>query len=250
VGLFGTITKATDEGEMIYDGRTLFEPFKPIDAELAITAINGFDLAHGRLVEVRPPTPEEYAVFSAAMKEYWKEVKEHQTGNRPEPPKTIVCQGAKHCALGELLFRAGMPDEALFALSDDPCEWEPDAEATQLLWSVYGIRRYHAVEIFSANDLVNSGQETPEMHERRRQEVFATLRDLAETQQEDPVVDTRLADEYEAVNPAPEDEYDDEDDDDLDDDFEDDDDDDLDDEEDDEDFEDEDQLDLMGDEEE
>jgi hypothetical protein len=245
-----------------------FQPYKPIDTTKIVATINGYDLAKGVLVETRPPTQEESDAYWAWRKEHAEAIARGEAVEGPLYPTEKPCENAKHCALGELLYRGGMEEKKLVKLSGYPSEWDVNDEATEILWREYGLRRYHAISIFQANDAVGEEKvedeaepaETQEIFQARREAVFAKVRELAESQERAPIIDLSQCDDLDEDDSDPEDGFDDDDDDDEDDDEDfwdddDDEDDDLDDDEEDEDeggegFVDENQLNLMGDEEE
>lgn len=86
-----------------------------------------------------------------------------------------ACRSYAHCAVGELLFQAGMTNEELRSIPAAPEEWDWDDKAPRLLHKHYGLRRLHADRITLAND--DGGSNVPVAV--RRERVMRMVRDLA-----------------------------------------------------------------------
>lgn len=101
------------------------------------------------------------------------------------------CLGVGHCALGALLFAAGMDDRALRRVGE-PTEWRNDSESLPraLLFEHYGIRALHADAIMGEND---NGHQDMSV---RRAAVIDRVRTLAANQSAHAEEDAGACDKF------------------------------------------------------
>lgn len=112
-----------------------------------------------------------------------------------------TCESPGHCAVGALLYAAGMSNAELNALSGAPAEWEPGGNAALLMLEEYGLDRAHAHQIVSANDnVIHSEQGDDEVQASRRAMVIETVHRLADRQASRPDDDARECMEFNARN--------------------------------------------------
>lgn len=93
------------------------------------------------------------------------------------------CGRVGHCAIGALLFAAGMPNSVLHELNGEVSEWASSDPAAVALREHYGLERWHASQIIDENDNVHF------VIEARRRAVIACVNYLAFRQAEDPECD-------------------------------------------------------------
>lgn len=98
------------------------------------------------------------------------------------------CRSEGHCAIGKLLFDAGMSNEQLAKAPSSGFKW--NSREAKLLWEHYGLRPWHAEQIIRTNDYVMYGRLTPKQEIRlRRKQVIDTVKELVSKQKADPVGD-------------------------------------------------------------
>jgi hypothetical protein len=141
-----------------------------IDAEKAIAVIEADQIIHGALVQ-------------------------RQQIDNEVPARGVVCESPGHCALGALLFKAGMTNEQLAFLSGDPEDWNPKGDTAELMQTTYGLRRLHAHEIMMANDSEQHAFAADPMDVRKAR-VAQTVRLLAIKQAADPARDRADCDKW------------------------------------------------------
>lgn len=105
----------------------------------------------------------------------------------------VVCQNPGHCAIGALLYAAGVTNEELSHSKGDPEDefgWE--VKWDRVLWDAYRIDREDAKAIVGANDnygddLVEDVEDPdPEPFATRRREVIDTIRALPDRERVAP----------------------------------------------------------------
>lgn len=69
----------------------------------------------------------------------------------------IICAHAGHCAMGSLLFAAGLSNVEMIDLDGDPAGFTEKAQ--RLLWNTYRIGELDAHAIVNANDSVDDEEE-------------------------------------------------------------------------------------------
>lgn len=104
----------------------------------------------------------------------------------------VSCENPGHCALGALLFAAGMANEELVGTTT-PDDWSVDGREDSLMRRAYGLRRFHCEKIMSAND----DNEHASIEDRRAY-VIERVRDLALRAAANPSSDELRCDEYDA----------------------------------------------------
>ena len=132
------------------------------------------------------------AVIAAEHKLIGGELVEH-TGDFGGPP--VICESPGHCALGALLYAAGMPDKTILDLGE-PSEWgfdesEEGGAATVALWDHYRLRRWHAQEIMVSND----DHRLDGIPERRAQ-VMARIATMCDVQRDDAPLDDKMCERF------------------------------------------------------
>lgn len=120
---------------------------------------------------------------------------------------TGLCISPGHCAIGALLFAAGMTNVELQSMPDAPDEWDTD-RPFELLNEHYGIRGRHADLITHAND-----ESLPGLS--RQDAVIKTVERLAAEQALRPMLDDMYCAEWDddafGTGDLDRDEYDDDD---------------------------------------
>lgn len=107
-----------------------------------------------------------------------------------------VCDSPGHCAIGALLFAAGVPNERLNEI-DGPEEWfGKDEDIADTLRNAYGLHRWHALEIIHAND---------DAQDSRPAAVIARVRGLAEDQRLMPAKDRARCETFDVSHDPDED---------------------------------------------
>lgn len=112
------------------------------------------------------------------------------------------CGRVGHCAIGALLFAAGMPNSVLRELNGEVSEWDNSDPAAVALREHYGLERWHASQVIEDND------EFLEIAERRRA-VIACVSNLAFGQVDNPARDAMRCREFGAQDDDDDRDYDD-----------------------------------------